>query len=41
MAGMTLLIVDDDAPLRGRLARVMQRQGFTVVDAEVWLRRAP
>lgn len=34
MAGMTLLIVDDDAPLRGRLARVMQRQGFTVVDAE-------
>lgn len=34
MSGMTLLIVDDDAPLRGRLARVMQRQGFTVVDAE-------
>ena len=34
MSTMTLLIVDDDAPLRGRLARVMQRQGFTVFDAE-------
>jgi len=31
---MTLLIVDDDAPLRGRLARVMERRGFTVFDAE-------
>lgn len=30
----TLLIVDDDAPLRGRLVRVMERQGFTVFDAE-------
>jgi two-component system response regulator RegA len=29
-----LLIVDDDAPLRARLARVMERRGFTVVDAE-------
>jgi two-component system response regulator RegA len=31
---LTLLIVDDDAPLRGRLARVMERRGFTVYDAE-------
>ena len=30
---MALLIVDDDAPLRGRLARVMERRGFTVYDA--------
>ncbi len=29
-----LLIVDDDAPLRGRLARVMERRGFEVFDAE-------
>ena len=31
---MKLLIVDDDAPLRGRLARVMERRGFTVFDAD-------
>ena len=31
---LKLLIVDDDAPLRGRLARVMERRGFTVFDAE-------
>ena len=31
---LTLLIVDDDAPLRGRLARVMERRGFEVFDAE-------
>ena len=30
---MKLLIVDDDAPLRGRLTRVMERRGFTVHDA--------
>ena len=30
---MELLIVDDDAPLRGRLVRVMERKGFTVHDA--------
>lgn len=29
-----LLIVDDDAPLRGRLSRVMERRGFTVFDAD-------
>ncbi len=29
-----LLIVDDDAPLRNRLARAMERKGFTVVSAE-------
>ena len=31
---LKLLIVDDDAPLRARLARVMERRGFTVFDAE-------
>ena len=34
MSEMNLLIVDDDAPLRGRLSRVMARRGFTVFDAE-------
>jgi two-component system response regulator RegA len=29
----TLLIVDDDAPLRDRLARAMERRGFDVVTA--------
>jgi two-component system, response regulator RegA len=29
-----LLIVDDDAPLRTRLARAMERKGFTVASAE-------
>ena len=31
---LNLLIVDDDAPLRARLARVLARRGFTVFDAE-------
>ncbi|MBP5858096.1 ActR/PrrA/RegA family redox response regulator transcription factor [Marivibrio halodurans] len=30
----TLLIVDDDAPLRRRLARAMEGRGFTVSEAE-------
>lgn len=30
----TLLIVDDDAPLRNRLARAMEQRGFTVTAAE-------
>ncbi|MEQ8602234.1 MAG: ActR/PrrA/RegA family redox response regulator transcription factor [Marivibrio sp.] len=30
----TLLIVDDDAPLRRRLARAMEQRGFEVTDAE-------
>ena len=30
---MELLIVDDDAPLRGRLVRAMERKGFAVRDA--------
>lgn len=29
-----LLIVDDDAPLRNRLAKAMERRGYTVVAAE-------
>lgn len=32
-AGRSLLIVDDDAPLRNRLARAMEQRGFTVVSA--------
>ena len=31
--GRSLLIVDDDAPLRNRLARAMEQRGFTVVSA--------
>jgi two-component system response regulator RegA len=31
---LTLLIVDDDAPLRGRLSRTMERRGFDVFNAE-------
>src|SRR3546814_8877474 len=30
----TLLIVDDDAPLRTRLSRAMERRGFTVIAVE-------
>ena len=30
----TLLIVDDDAPLRNRLARAMEQRGFEVTSAE-------
>lgn len=30
---MELLIVDDDAPLRGRLVRLMERHGFSIRDA--------
>ena len=29
----TLLILDDDAPLRGRLRRAMEVRGFEVIDA--------
>jgi two-component system response regulator RegA len=29
----TLLILDDDAPLRNRLCRAMETRGFTVMDA--------
>lgn len=32
-ADRSLLIVDDDAPLRNRLARAMEQRGFTVVVA--------
>jgi|TARA_B100000676_G_scaffold299319_1_gene343503 two-component system response regulator RegA len=32
-ADRSLLIVDDDAPLRNRLARAMEQRGFTVVSA--------
>ena len=32
-AGRSLMIVDDDAPLRNRLARAMEQRGFTVVSA--------
>ena len=31
---LRLLVVDDDAALRGRLVRVLERRGFEVVDAE-------
>ena len=31
---MTLLLVDDDAPFRQRLARAMEKRGFEVVDVE-------
>ena len=30
----TLLIVDDDDPLRGRLSRAMEKKGFLVKDAK-------
>ena len=30
----SLLILDDDAPLRGRLARAMQKKGFQVKEAK-------
>ena len=30
----TLLIVDDDNPLRDRLARAMEKKGFQVIQAE-------
>ncbi|MBU2090403.1 MAG: response regulator, partial [Alphaproteobacteria bacterium] len=33
-AEMTLLIVDDDSPFRQRLARAMEKRGFTVADVE-------
>ena len=33
-ADKSLLIVDDDAPLRDRLARAMEKKGFQVVQAE-------
>ena len=33
-ADKTLLIVDDDNPLRNRLARAMEKKGFQVIQAE-------
>ena len=33
MTDKTLLILDDDAPLRTRLCRAMESRGFTVIDA--------
>ena len=33
-ADKSLLIVDDDAPLRDRLARAMEKKGFKVLKAE-------
>ncbi|MBT5109760.1 MAG: DNA-binding response regulator, partial [Rhodospirillaceae bacterium] len=33
LADQTLLIVDDDAPLRNRLARAMESRGFIVTTA--------
>ena len=33
MTDKTLLILDDDAPLRGRLRRAMEVRGFDVIDA--------
>ena len=33
-ADKTLLIVDDDNPLRDRLARAMEKKGFKVIQAE-------
>ena len=33
-ADKTLLIVDDDDPLRSRLARAMEKKGFQVIQAE-------
>ncbi|MFZ9135421.1 MAG: DNA-binding response regulator, partial [Candidatus Puniceispirillaceae bacterium] len=33
MTDKTLLILDDDAPLRGRLRRAMEVRGFEVMDA--------
>ena len=34
MTDKTLLILDDDSPLRTRLCRAMETRGFTVMDAE-------
>ena len=33
-ADKTLLILDDDDPLRGRLARAMEKKGFSVIEAK-------
>ena len=33
-ADKTLLIVDDDSPLRDRLSRAMEKKGFKVLQAE-------
>ena len=33
-ADKSLLIVDDDQPLRDRLSRAMQKKGFTVMQAD-------
>ena len=34
IADKTLLIVDDDAPLRDRLSRAMEKKGFKVTQAD-------
>ena len=34
LADKSLLIVDDDSPLRDRLSRAMEKKGFQVVQAE-------
>ena len=34
LAGKSLIIVDDDAPLRDRLSRAMEKKGFMVRQAE-------
>ena len=34
LADKTLLLMDDDAPFRNRLARALETRGFTVVVAE-------
>jgi DNA-binding NtrC family response regulator len=33
MAGAVILVVEDEAPLRGLLARYLERQGYTVVQS--------
>jgi len=39
-AARSLLIVDDDAPFRTRLARAMEKRGFSVVRSEEQLSAA-
>ena len=36
----SLLILDDDDPLRGRLSRAMEKKGFMVKEAKISVRRA-
>ena len=35
----SLLILDDDDPLRGRLSRAMEKKGFVVKEAKISVRR--